>query len=205
MGFRFRGQSLPAHGLIVENFQHGGDEIAAVAGRRSSPCPVCGRVSAKVHRRARPQGPCSHSPAVSLLRLIRWPQEVVDPASHLVGPVNRKAELSLNRASYKGTHAMCLPARNFLQLADGCALRPLQESKARGCFSRSWRSSAFHMSAREPLPLARQASDLRLLRGHGAHRTCKCGTSVFDRHTRGCIAVPGGNDAGAIRCRHAPD
>jgi transposase len=53
MGFRFRGQSLLPHGLIVEHFQHGGDEIVAVARSPSStsPCPVCRRVSAKVHSR----------------------------------------------------------------------------------------------------------------------------------------------------------
>jgi len=51
MGFRYGGQSLLPDGLIIEKVEHTGDMLVAVArsASRTSSCPVCGRVSARVH------------------------------------------------------------------------------------------------------------------------------------------------------------
>lgn len=53
MGVRFPGPSLLPDGLIVENLEIEATEIIAVARSRSatSPCPVCGHPSARVHSR----------------------------------------------------------------------------------------------------------------------------------------------------------
>ena len=53
MGFRYGGQSLLPDGLIVEKVEHTGDVLVALARSpsRTSPCPVCGRISTQVHSR----------------------------------------------------------------------------------------------------------------------------------------------------------
>jgi transposase len=53
MGSRFRARSLLPDGLIVEDVEHTGDMLVAVARSpsRTSSCPVCGRASTQVHSR----------------------------------------------------------------------------------------------------------------------------------------------------------